>query len=64
MVVPNGLEAGYEVFEDAYPIVRNERCKRRMYGYQFCPHNGVGLFYSRGIYVDGRVGWTVYYRRP
>ncbi len=64
MVVPNGLEAGYGVCEGACSIVRNERCKRRVYGYQFRSHDGDGLFYSHGIYVDGSVGGNVYHRHP
>jgi len=35
MVVPNSLEAGEGICEDAYPFVSRERGKGRVYGYQF-----------------------------
>ena len=43
--------------------MRNERCKRRMYGDQLRPHDGAGSFRSGGIYV-GSVGGNVHHRRP
>ena len=42
----------------------SELGKSRVYGYQFRPHDGAGLFSSRNIYVDGSsVGGNVYHRR-
>ncbi len=61
---PNGLKAGLRVRKDTYPVVRNKRCKRRVYGDQFRPRNGAGLFRARGIDVDSSVGGNVYPCRP
>ena len=44
--------------------MRSERCKRRVYGYHSRPHDGAGLFYSRGIYVDGSIDGNMHRRRP
>ena len=64
LVVPYGLKAEYGIREDAYLVMRSERCMHRMYGDQFRPHDSAGFFRSRGIYVDGSVGGNVQHRRP
>ena len=64
MMVANGLKVGYGIREDAYLVVRSERCEHHMHGDQFCPHDGAGFFRPRGIYIDGSAGGNVYHRRP
>ncbi len=64
MMMPNGLKARQEIRKDAYLVVCNERCERRMYGDQFCQHYGAGFFRPHGIYVDSSFGGNVYHPRP
>ncbi len=43
MVTSDGLKAEWRLRKDAYPIVDNERCERRIYGDKVRPHNGAGF---------------------
>ncbi len=63
VVVPNGLEAGKRIRQNAYSFVCSERGKSRVYGYKFRPRYGAVLFCSRSIYVDGGAGGNVDHRR-
>ena len=63
-MVPNSMEAGYEVCENAYPIVGIECEKGRVNGYQIRLHDGAGLFPPCSIYVDSSAGRDVHHRRP
>ena len=63
VVLPYGLEARYGVYTYAYPLVCLERGERRVYGFQFRPHDGADLFRSRNIYVNSGVGGDVDHRR-
>ncbi len=61
--MPYGLEVGQGIREYAYQLVSCECDEIRVYGYQFHPHDGAGLFYSRSINVDSSAGRDVDHRR-
>ena len=44
MLVPDGLEAGERISEYTEPFMVLECSESRMYGNEFRPHDGAGLF--------------------
>jgi len=59
-MVPYDLEVGYGIRKDSYSIVRGERLESRVYGYQFHPRDGTGLFCTR-INIDYGGGGNMYH---
>ncbi len=63
MPVPDGLEAGEGIGKYTDPVMVLECGERRMYGDEFRPHDGAGLFRPSCVYKYGSGGWYVYHRR-
>ena len=64
MLVSDGLEAGAEIGEYTDSVMVLECGENRVYGDEFRPHDGAGLFRSCSIYVYGGAGGSVYHCRP
>jgi len=63
IMLPYGLEAEYEISKYSYPILCCEGGERCVNGYQFLPHDGVGLICSCCICIDGDAGGHMNHRR-
>ncbi len=63
MLVSDVLEAGEGVGEYTDPVVVLECGESRVYGDEFGPHDGAGLFRPSCVYKYGGGGWDVYHRR-
>ena len=64
MLVPDGLEAREGINEDTDSFVALKCLESRVYGDEFCPHNGAGLFSPRCVYIYSGGRWYVDHRRP
>jgi hypothetical protein len=63
MLVPDGLEVGEGIGEYTDSFMVLECSESRMYGDEFRPRDGAGLFRPRCVYEYGSGGWYVYHRR-
>ena len=53
MMVSDGLETREGVSEYPDPLVVLKCLESRVYGDEFCPHNGAGLLSPGCVYIDG-----------
>ena len=63
MLASDGLEASEGIGENTYPFVVLECVESCMYGDEFRPHDGAGIFRPSRVYKYGSGGWDVHHRR-